>query len=387
MKIRNSWIIFVISVLFAIVSVSCKKEINGNDPGTPPAEEETTMEDLQIPAGFNFKTDVALTINLTAKDNLGNPIPGVRFDIYSDSEVNNGQLILSGISDETGVFNTAFNIPEDVSTIYARTNYVGIPNELPVEIFDGVASAEFGGIPETFKSGGDFIYKSTMANIFPMGTWNGQGVPGYLITPRDAISAQFLNDVNASFPEYKSVPVYHPEYLNSQNDQDFKLTETCDVWVTFVHEGAAYRNVLMYYTYNLNNPPANPSQIDSLHIVFPNLSFYNSSGGLYSGDKVYLGRFPAGKGIGFAVLADGFSGTGINPNKPIFYSEPGFNPEVNAAKKQHSVVLFDNGRKLFLMGFEDQNREGSCDNDFNDAMFLVKTNPVTAVQTGGFPPV
>ena len=65
-----------------------------------------------------------------------------------------------------------------------------------------------------------------------------------------------MDDVDASFPERRPVPQYNPHYLTSGNELDVDVEQRSDVWVTFVAEGAGYRNSLGYYTYNTNNPPA-----------------------------------------------------------------------------------------------------------------------------------
>lgn len=82
--------------------------------------------------------------------------------------------------------------------------------------------------------------------------------------------------------------------------------EICDVWVTFVTEGAGYLNVLGYYTHPTNKPPDTPAAIDTITIIFPNVSLQGSGGGLRPGNKVNLGRFNAGTTITFALIADGW---------------------------------------------------------------------------------
>ena len=48
--------------------------------------------------------------------------------------------------------------------------------------------------------------------------------------------------------------------------------------MTFVSEGASFKNALGYYVYNTNNPPATTSAIDSIFVVFPNASTTGSGG-------------------------------------------------------------------------------------------------------------
>ncbi|MCF8366472.1 MAG: LruC domain-containing protein, partial [Bacteroidales bacterium] len=201
----------------------------------------------------------------------------------------------------------------------------------------------------------------------------------------DVIDNEFLTDINASFPESHPVPQFHPEYIDPENEYDFKLLEPSDVWVTFVHEGAGYKNVLGYYTYIIGNAPTNKDQIDTIKIIFPNVSFAGSGGNLATGNKVYLGEFPANTAIGWVLIANGWNGSGtITQGYGSYFSNPALNPETDPDFQQHAVHLFDNGRDIFMLGFEDLNRMSHSDEDFNDAMFFITANPIQAVDLTGF---
>jgi len=375
---------FLIKTVFLLIIVSSISFCDRKDALNPGPV--SNMDDLIISPEFNFRTDQETSFGIKALDNNDNPLQGVRIDIYSDSSGVGGYRIISGFTGADGVLSTRFNIPAEISKLYARTKYIGLPDELPVNIINGQVSLVFGGKPMAFKSNG-FQFKNATGNWYPMGSWNSQGVPSYLEPERDQLTPAFLAMLNASFPETKSVPVFHPEYLNPQNEQDFILSESCKVYLTFLHEGAGYKNVLLYYTYNADNPPQHPSQIDSMFIILPNVSYNLSGGGLYSGDKVFLGTFAAGTGIGFAVIADGFKTNTVTSGKAVYYSEPSFNPEFAPEDKQHSVVLIESDNDLFIMGFEDLRRSSGSDDDFNDVMFSVRATPIDAVDTTGFPPV
>jgi hypothetical protein len=213
-----------------------------------------------------------------------------------------------------------------------------------------------------------------------MGKYNKHGKPNYLDHPSDVISNTFLQRMQTSLPEYYPVPTYHPEYLSNKNTHDIKLKDTADVWITFVDEGAGYTNTLTYYTYDLISPPT--VKPTNLKIIFPNLSLEN--GVLKRGDKIFLGRFPKGKGIGFALVANGFQNETVTTGYNIFYSNPKFNPEPDTNKRGHSVLLMDSTKKIVL-AFEDIRRDNSaCDQDFNDAIFYVTAKSVGAA-FGSFP--
>ena len=197
-----------------------------------------------------------------------------------------------------------------------------------------------------------------------------------------------MNDVNAALPENAPVPSAHPQYLAVGNSVDLNLQDSADVWVTFVHEGAGYRNVLGYYVYETANPPQTKNDIDSVRIIFPNVSYSGSGGGLTSGNKVYLGAYGASKSIGWVLLRNAWSNGSVNTSAQKFYSEPSFNPESSPSQQQHVVQLYHLQRDIVLIGFEDTARnESGCDNDFNDAVFYASSNPIEAIPKTGMPEV
>ena len=112
-----------------------------------------------------------------------------------------------------------------------------------------------------------------------------------------------------------------------------------------------------------------------------------AGGGLNTGDKVHLGRFPAGTGIGWVLLANAWSPSSqsVGSGQWQLFSNPDFNPESDPNLQHHNVLLNDSANDRIILGFEDIRRDyGSCDNDFNDAIFYVTANPYTAIQTENF---
>lgn len=372
---KNLLIVASLVLLFT----SCSKDVN-TDPADPSGPK--AMSQLNVGNQFDYRTDQNVTVELRALANDNQPLKGVRFDILTNVPEDGGNLILSGVTAEDGFFRSAYPFPVILTRVIVTTAYIGLPHELEIEVVNGKISGTFGGRSMVMKSGGKGITKASNIDFYYMGSFNSQGVPNYLEPVNEVIDPTFLADINASFPE--SVPI-NPTYLDLSNEHDFKLTEACDVWVVFVSEGAGYKNTLGYYTYDLNNPPASPAQIDSGMIIFPNVSFLGSGGGLQTGNKVYLGQFPGGTGIGFFLKANAFSNGQVGNGLYTYYTNPAFNPETLPNKKKHSVILVDHARDLFLMGFEDLFRQGHSDEDFNDAIFLVKANPIENVETDNFP--
>jgi hypothetical protein len=228
---------------------------------------------------------------------------------------------------------------------------------------------------------------TTAQNYQFLGEYTSNGTPLYLETPGDNVSIATLQMISDALPESYPVPDYNPHYISSGYDTDLTITETADVWVTFVAEGAGYRNVLGFYTYDLNNPSPTAPQAEDITIIFPNASALGSGGGLQVGDKVKLGTFPAGTGIGWVLLANAWNSNASTVGNGLWqlYSNPDYNPEAQENLRYHNVLLSDPENERIILGFEDIRRDyGSCDNDFNDAIFYVTANPYTALKTTNF---
>ena len=262
--------------------------------------------------------------------------------------------------------------------------------------------------------------------------------PKYNIAPAGSAGAAdfntLLNYVLSTLPEGKnqsSNALLFPELQNGAT-YDFKrynviLDQAADVEISFVYEGAGYRNSLGYFTFNPDSPPtrsdlmtnvvANKVMYDG--IIFPNASLFNSGGsvnGLYLGDslkvtfdaqKLASYSWNAGKdctvagnckvGVGFVLIAAGYenfldnNGVSINggvrsypdPNW-VYYSLSGMNPEINTQANpdinQHMVLLNVPNTSLYALAFEDMNRTpgSGCDHDFNDVVYRLNVNPITA---------
>lgn len=375
--------ILLLSSVFVVTS--CQKDNESNFTDTANVEK---MEDLKINPEFNFKTTKETRFNIKTLDFAGSNMPNVRIDIYTDFAEQKGSLLSSGMTDQNGNLSLSRELPSYYTEVVLSTQFLGYPREIKVPVVNGMVNYTYGGIVKNNKStlGAMLTPKSTNANFTFFGSYNSQGVPSYLVT-NDVFDNQFLSNVNSTLPEQRPVPTYNPQYITNGTETDVKLTEACDVWITFVAEGAGWQNVLGFYTYDINNPPTSANQISTIKIILPNASMTNSGGGLNPGNKVKIGTFPAGTGIGWVLIANGWSNGTVTNGTHMVYSNPAFNPEANANLKRHNVFLYDQGRSLFLIGFEDMRRDQGSDNDFNDLVFYVKSNPITAIDNSNTPPV
>ncbi len=228
-----------------------------------------------------------------------------------------------------------------------------------------------------------FAISSSMAQGYQyLGTFNADGTPDYLEEVGDIVTSTFMDTINNALPESYPVPDYNPQYLSSGFDTDIFLEEAADVWVTFVTEGAGYKNVLGFYTYDYNAISPKKPQAEDITIIFPNVSASGSGGGLIPGDKVHIGTFPPGTGIGWVLLANGYQNNQVTSGNWQLFSNESYNPENDTALRQHNVLLNDPAHERIILGFEDIRRDyASCDQDFNDAIFYITANPYQAIKT------
>jgi LruC domain-containing protein len=397
-------------LMFAALTVlaACKKS-SVTPGGVTPPDNVTKI----APDGFNFATSKSVNLNLSLKAPNGDALKGVVVSIYNPANTAENASLFKGVTDNSGNLVTTLSVPSELKQIVIDPAYVGLMRYAKASINGTSVTAVIGG---TAGFSGDVIAEpivekpgsgtltvmaaSSTTFAYPLPYTSSSdavvntasvplsyGVPKYLLATDDVISASLLSHVNASLPESKPLTETHPEYLASDATSTLNITAKSDVWVTFVAEGAGYLNTLAYYTYPTGSVPRDESDIDKATIVLPNSSANGSGGGLKAGNKVKLGSFNAGTSIGFILIADAWTGKGINTGNTKYYSDAKFNPEKKADKKKHAVLLYDDANKVTLVGFEDLDREDGSDDDFNDLVFYASSNPVTGISTDGVPTV
>jgi hypothetical protein len=220
-----------------------------------------------------------------------------------------------------------------------------------------------------------------------LGAYTAIGTPLYLETPGDVLSTEAQETISNSLPDGYPVSDYNPQYISSGYDTDIQIETSTDVWVTFVSEGVATSNVLGFYTYDISNPLATAPAKDDITIIFPNISNLESGGGLVVGDKVNIGTFEAGIGIGWVLLNDAWSSSEENVGDAALnlYSDINFNPETDETLRTHNVLLNDATNERIVLGFEDSRRD-DVDNsqDFNDAVFYITASAFESLNTNNF---
>ncbi len=380
-KINTIVMILAIAIPVLLIQSSCSKNNNNTpDNGDKP------MSELVVPNNFDWSTSSDAVFRVSTESNINTPVSGVRITVFTNNPLKGGKLITSGVTNINGVYEVNYKVPTYYDSLYVQTDFVGIVSPGMVELSNGGFNLSLGGKhePIPFKSSMDIGSRNT--NFTYLGGYNTSGVPDYLEPVNDVVTQDLLDDINYTLPSGEPLPDSHPEYLLPEWDYNLNLIEACDVWITFVHEGAGFKNVLGFYTYQTGETPQTPDDIDSITVIYPNVSYAGSGGGLYSGNKVYIGQFEANTTISFALMADGWKNGGVTEGRWMLYSNPNLNPESDPDLRQHVVLLNDNGRDLLLLGFEDIRRDyPSCDQDFNDAVFYVTANPIEAIDQSVFP--
>ncbi len=370
--------------LFALLSFSCVDQVVRDlDGDVNPVYGNTPFT--------NFESE---EIRVTLLTNHKEPLRKHPVTLWNRHPGEGGHIVLKGLTDGSGTFRSASNLPNTITEVILEIDFIGMPNFLIIPR-DELSDVFVQGTKHNYQERTVDIGagkntdqgRTALAPIQALGTYDTNGVPDYLEPTADVVSADLLTLINTSLPEGQPVPTYHPRFIAEDAEPNLLVTEEADVWMTFVHEGAGYRNVLGYYTYATGTPPEIDDDIDVLNIVFPNASYAGSGGGLSTGDKVYLGKFDPGTTIGFVLLANGWNGTEPTPGIHQVYSNRALNPESTPEMQAHSVLLYDADSEVLLVGFEDLNRDGNSDDDFNDAVFYLTANPIEAIDLTNVLPV
>ncbi|MEL6194277.1 MAG: LruC domain-containing protein [Bacteroidota bacterium] len=372
-----------------------------------PTLEEKSINQLVIPYQFNFEMYETIQWDFTAVDNRNQPLNNVPVNIYR-YENEEKRLLASGLINEEKIFEFEYRAAAHLDHLLIETTFPGLPNQLWVPIDAKTKEITLGitegdelptsilstpskeAYTQTKSAPTTNIAGSTNEYTFHyMGTYNGQGKPDYLEPTPEVVDQSILDIINTGLPEGQPVPTYNPQYITEGATTNLNLIEDAEVWVSFVHEGAGYKNSFGYYSFPTNSPPSSVDDIDSLIIAFPNVSFQGSGGQLQTGDKVSLGTFEAGTSIGWFLVPDAWSNSKKIVEQPekesLKLSTSQFNDFTAADYRSHTVLLLDEPGERLILGFEDIDRPGG-DNDFNDAIFLVTMNPFEAVNTNGIVP-
>lgn len=230
------------------------------------------------------------------------------------------------------------------------------------------------------KGGGGFkiLRKRTKDQYKTITTYNNNGVPDGMEEDEEICSELLPNIYANVLPERQNAMVAHPEYF-SNPVKNLVISEETELYLTFVDEGAGYKNVLGYYTYQEGNIPTSEEQLDKI-VIFPNASAQGSGGGLIRGNTMrLLGTFEPGTVISFFVIANGWRNGQITDGYYTQHTDIDF----NLSGRQQSIIFYDRTCNSTVIAFEDISVPNG-DNDFNDAIFQITSSNPNAIATDTF---
>jgi LruC domain-containing protein len=212
------------------------------------------------------------------------------------------------------------------------------------------------------------------------GEFQSNGVPKNMIDLSGAMPPGLLNEIYKRLPESLDVRKNDAKLITDDLGANIQLLEDAEITVAFVNEGAGYTNSVGFFAFDPANKPKTVGDVKT-RVMFPNFSLPM----MKYGNAVSLGKFKAGTGVGFSILANAWNGKAVNPAQPdsmTYFSMKGLNPEAagTANLNAHTVLLSKPEDSLLVLGFEDLTRTWSgCDHDFNDAIIAIKVTPFSAV--------
>lgn len=316
----------------------------------------------------------------------------IAYDINSGAPVytSSSSMLTTGNTNGIAKDDDYIYLANGADGLYIATLPEGGSGEIiPVQIWD---MNESGASANLVQTDGDWIFVAKgggglkILRKIPNGgypvicDYDELGVPECLEDNPDELCESLIADLQVTLPETHNALTEHPEYFLNTN-KEIVLSEDAQVSVTFISEGAGWKNTFGYYYYNLANPPATADDLrSSMMVIFPNASAQGSGGGLIAGDKIYqLGTFPAGTVIGYFMLANAWNGTQITNGLYTHYSIPEFNQN----QTQQHILMYDYNCDAILMGFEDVLLPGG-DKDFNDLIFKMNIEPASSVITDNY---
>lgn len=363
-------------VLLSLFTFACVKVEE------PKGEADPSPSLQRLSKNFKYQMMSLIKINhLPEYDGKGLPA-NHPVSVYTKSPEDGGDLLGVLITDNSGRLYGHMKIIRGLDQVYLLYRYVGfVQGEyINYEVVKFTADYKYRRIHQSFWD--VLIPKAYAQSSFQSNTpyyyeYNFIGVPQGIANKE--VSQDFLDAINSSLPEGKPVPTFHPQYIGDNESSNICVSSQADAEITFIHEGAGYRNALGVFYFDPNNVPATIDDIEDSNIIFPNVSYRYSGGWLRTGDNLVIPPISAGKCLGFFIVANGWWGNGVDLGRQKYFSINEFNPEKTFDNRQHVAVLKYEENESFLLGFEDLQRDGWSDDDFNDAVFEINITPYTAV--------
>lgn len=110
---KNLLLLFIVGLL--IFAVGCAKDENGPDP------DPNSMDDLNIPDGFQYKTTQTMDIEIKMPPEVDFSKNKTRFNLYAATSPEPEKLILSGSFAGNGIFKGKITVPAMQEELYLQT--------------------------------------------------------------------------------------------------------------------------------------------------------------------------------------------------------------------------------------------------------------------------
>lgn len=383
---------FIGVLALSLAIASCNKDkSSSNDPTFGSV---TSIEDLKVPSSFNWASSKAVMSDISIVGTEGKAKAKVRVDIYDVDPYSGGKVLYSGFTDAQGRLDAPVKILSGMKEVVVVANTLGIGgNRMTVPVVNGKIKAHFSGVAQprkfdkTSAAGSSPTAVLGYSNTYYLGGFNANGVPsGMSSIP---VAQAYLDNLDLVLPEKNHLPCdnVRKNFLEDLFcNQVTTSKDDAEVFVTFLAEGAGFKNALAYYYYPAGSPPASSAAIDSIFVIFPDAS--EGAGKMQAGDRVKLGTFPKNTTIEWVLLGnawnqaagrDEFGHAGGSSTK-VYYGEDAFNADMGITQqpacldpnfKRHMISLTDNlnGEEIQIFSFEDIAYPYG-DYDFNDCIFF-----------------
>jgi Domain of unknown function (DUF4114) len=291
-------------------------------------------------------------------------------------------------------------IPENADPENYVSNSVSVYNDL-VLIANGAAGLYVGGIISSrndslaiigkiaFNDGASTNFVVANDSVIFVATGLGglkilsvsidEGLPPVIIPTKPC--ATLYDKIISMFPESTNNMITNPDLFAVTANKRILLTQESEVYITYVSEGAGWKNSFGYYTYDVNNPPTSAEALTKT-ILFPNVSGVGEGGALNTGDMVQVGtgKFKAGTVVGFYLIAQGWANGLVTDGRYTLYTDQ----NLNINDHQQHLLFKEKTCGDIVMTFEDIDQDDHLsyqDNDFNDIIFTISDNKNQKVTT------
>ncbi|MBV5336157.1 hypothetical protein JZU48_03995, partial [bacterium] len=76
------------------------------------------------------------------------------------------------------------------------------------------------------------------------------------------VDAALMARIASTLPEMKDIRTQGRDLIATDDAAVVQLVKPAQVWVTFLHEGAAFKNTFGYFTYPEGSPPKSPAEVE-----------------------------------------------------------------------------------------------------------------------------